>query len=399
MDVMQASRGGSTKIAISLSGGGVRSMLFCLGALRAVLQALERANSGRDLTGPEDALNRLTDVASVSGGSIASAYAFARLAPVLPAVTTEQFDSVVIKPAYTMVTTRSIMWSFWQFKIVVAVVVALLAVAGGLLVPSPLGLVIGIPVALFLCLTVFVTKYFTKGFGLRREAIYGLMLALLAGAAMFGTAYGAREAGLALYGRVGGVLLALLLVIFVIRLRGWALEQGMIAAMFPASTFRHGTTGSTPRLADIKSSARLVITATDLNAGQAIFLKPDGIQSSKWGIAQPGNLTLVRSARSSATFPGVFPALFLPRLQWVKHDRPNTNVPTRVALVDGGLYDNMGPKWLIEHTDHDTYLIVVNASGNLPPQYSGFDTYGNSTSCPAIRASSTTHPPRHAGDG
>ncbi len=130
-----------------------------------------------------------------------------------------------------------------------------------------------------------------------------------------------------------------------------------------------------PKLSDIKSQARLAITATDLTLGQAIYLTPDDIISGH-GKADPGDFSIIRAARASATFPGVFPALFLPHLDFCRNDVLNENAPKRIALLDGGVYDNMGTEWLIRHTRWGARLVVVNASSNLAPKFSGFDSFG-----------------------
>ncbi len=216
---------GCTSYALSLSGGGVRSMLFCLGALRAVVQAVENTNLSR--TDPKT-FDRITDIASVSGGSIAMAFTFSRLDPTDPTLTTRQFDADVLQPAYDMLTSRSMMWSSWPFKIIVILVFALLAGAAGMLVPRPLVGVFGVPVAVTLLLIWRTYVYFANGFGWRREVLYGFAVSVFAGGCMVASAVLAREYDFLLWHRLIAVGVLLLLFVFVVRFRGWALEQGMI---------------------------------------------------------------------------------------------------------------------------------------------------------------------------
>jgi predicted acylesterase/phospholipase RssA len=357
------------RYALSLSGGGVRSMLFCLGALRAVVEVVEKANARPDASIPATP-DRITDIASVSGGSIATAYTFSRLDPADPTLTTAQFDAEVLKPAYDMLISRSMMWSSWPFKLVVAIVVVLLAGAAGMLVTRHLVVVFGVPAAIVLLLIWRTYVYFTKGFGWRREVLYGFAISLLAGAVVTMSALIAREYNLLLWHRMIAVGGLLLLFVFTVRFRGWALEQGMIKTILKPDAPNRG-----PKLRDVKSQAKLAITATDLTLGQAIYLTPGGIISGH-GTADPGDFSLIRAARASATFPGVFPALFLPHLEFCRRGVLNENVPRQIALVDGGLYDNMGTEWLITHTDCEAQLVVVNASSNLAQKFTGFGSFG-----------------------
>lgn len=110
------------KIAVSLSGGGVRALLFGLGALRAVLAACER--QGHDLQ----------VLAGVSGGAIGAAYAASRLD--LSQASVAEYNARVLRPAVATITHHSMMFGRWYFPVVVGVA-GLLALCGiGLLVAA-----------------------------------------------------------------------------------------------------------------------------------------------------------------------------------------------------------------------------------------------------------------------
>jgi predicted acylesterase/phospholipase RssA len=341
--------GKSTGIAVSLSGGGVRAMLFGLGALRAVVQAAQ----GGD---------KITTVATVSGGSIGAAFAFARLRPTGFNLSADEYDEKVLGPAYRAITTRSMMWGVWPFWVVVAIVSLLLACVVGFLTPHSLAAEIGVPLVTGGLLALALLRYFTKDFGLRREALQGLVLAMAFGLVVAGVAF----ADAALWLRGAGSVVALAAALLIARLRGSALEYGMQKALFSA---RDGVIA--PLLRDVGFDTRLAITATNLNSGEALYLMPDRIQSWAWGKADTGDLRLVTAARASATFPGVFPALLLPHREFTEGNL-ELKPPARLALVDGGLYDNMGTEWLIGHTSFKDYLVVVNASKNLQPTRGSF---------------------------
>ena len=351
------------EVAICLSGGGVRAMLFGLGALRAVIAGI-------------GAERRLTTLAAVSGGSIGVAFAAHRLDPADTSL--EDFDQNVLRPAFTAVTRRSLMWSARSFWAVVLALVVLLGAVVGCLLPlctlGPARLVW--PVGAGLMATVGVCL------GWRR--LRGRAVVLAVAFAIAATAVGIAVCSLDLPSparagvRVGGALVALALALWVFSLRGAAIERGMRAVLFAGR--------SSPALSDLADRRlRLVFTATDLSSGEAAFLTPEGIESGRWGTATAAGIPLVRAVRASATFPFVFPALRLPVRQF--SGGLAAAARRRLPLVDGGVYDNMGTEWLlsqrrlpggqrVDRIPAGTYKIIVNASRNLPPTESSFAAFG-----------------------
>jgi predicted acylesterase/phospholipase RssA len=282
------------EVALALSGGGVRAMLFGLGALRAVVRA-----SGDD--------RKLTVLAGVSGGAVGAAYAASRLD--IGNTTLETYDTEVLRPVLQTVTTRSIM---------------------------------------------FATGHVTA-------IIVGVILALFGAVVV-----GAFGLGLPGYARILVVLALLLVAILIAGWRGIAIEASMRSVLFPAN----------PGLQEVDGQAHLVLQATDLGSGEATYLTSRGVRSWRWGDADARDLRLVRAARAAATFPGVFPALHLGPFAFSSGADPKP--PKRVALVDGGVYDNMGSEWLLSETRtlRAAYKIVVNASANLSTVRGGFGVIG-----------------------
>lgn len=336
-------------VAVALSGGGVRAMLYGLGALRAVVAGI---TATRDLT----------VLASVSGGSLAAAFAFARLDVADPAVTPDRYDADVLGPGYRTVAARSLMWGTFHAWLILGAVMIVSALVAGFALGASGWAKIVVPVAAGLGWTALAVFYFRR----RRETVYAVLLALVAAAAGFGAA--AWDIGAWL--RLLAIVVVLALAVAVLSLRGAAIERGMRAALFPAAQFPEP-----PLLQNVKTAATLVLTATDLASGGDLYMTPGGIESGRWGSAPAGKLTLVRATRGSASFPGILPPLRLPSLTFSRNGRPTPNAPRRPALADGGVYDNLGSEWLLSHTPVDAYLIVVNASRNLAPQRSRFNLF------------------------
>jgi len=339
----EAEGSGQRTVGVALSGGGVRAMLYGLGALRAVVAGL----------GPAW---RLTDLASVSGGSIGAAYALPHLEPPNLAA----YDRNVLEPAIRTMTNRSLMWCTPRVWGVLALLMLLSGLAAGLALGGTRiwGAVLPAVAAAWLFAD---DRYFDPR---RRHAFYAAVLALVAG----GFALIGSSADLSGWWRAGGTLATLVAVVIVFGWRGAAIEHGMMRALFPAQQ----------TLAAVPRAPRLALTATNLDSGEPLYLTPDALISWRWGTAAPGALPLVRAVRASATFPGVFPALHLPHLIFSGKER----APDRLALVDGGVYDNMGTEWFLGRRRDGTrrwqgdYLVVVNASRNLPPVRGGFGAFG-----------------------
>lgn len=342
-ETARADAGPLSGAEVALSGGGVRALLYGLGALRAVVAGVERGA-------------RLTALAGVSGGGIGAAYAAGRLD--LATATTASYDAEVLRPAFQTITQRSLMWGTWHLWAVLAGVLLLVtsgaAFALGWIEPWPV-----VPAALAVVLVLLVLAVFPRP----RERLIGIVVILPAAGAALAICRMDLHAGV----RLAVVAVAMALAVVVFGWRGAAIERGMRAALFPTN----------PPLTAVQGRTRLVLIATDLGSGEATYLTPGGVISWRWGRASARSIPLVRAARATATFPGAFPALHLGGLRF-EHGRGPA--PKRLALVDGGVYDNMGTEWYLrqgpERARRDVYTVVVNASRNLAPRTGGFGTFG-----------------------
>ena len=148
------------------------------------------------------------------------------------------------------------------------------------------------------------------------------------------------------------------------RVTGWAFA----AKLFPD--------GRNTRLAGVKRELDHVICATDLHAGEHVYFAPTFVYAYRFGLGGPSKLRLHAPVQASAAFPGAFPARWTWRARFDFHKAGESehHTPPFLALVDGGVYDNMADEWaqsLAKRPGSSSYrkakvLIVVNASRGLP---------------------------------
>ena len=143
----------------------------------------------------------------------------------------------------------------------------------------------------------------------------------------------------------------------ILSFRGLAIERSMRDVLF----------GHDQPITDVDSGTHLVLQTTDLTSGEATYLTSRGVSSYRWGEAPGAGPSLVRAARSAATFPVVFGPV---RMRSPAFTGGHEKAPGHLWFVDGGIYDNMGSEWLLneKRTDKGVYMIVVNASRNLVTQ-------------------------------
>lgn len=169
------------------------------------------------------------------------------------------------------------------------------------------------------------------------------------------------------------VVLGLLLATWLVSLRGRA-----CAFAFDRTLFRPG--GRSTRLAAIQGDIDHVFCATDLHAGEHVYFSRDFVCSYRFGHGVPGDVRLSTVVQASAAFPGAFPATWLPtaRHQFQAGAQPEAATTRRMALVDGGVYDNMADQWAsgmearvarglppgVEFRQAEE-LVVVNSSAGL----------------------------------
>lgn len=205
----------------------------------------------------------------------------------------------------------------------------------------------------------------------RRSIMFGawqFWLVALASVSLLVATVALAVHGLGLPAFLRGVLAALAFVLFLVIFgaRGWAIEQGLRRVLFPKRQ----------TLRDVDGPVQLVLQTTDLNSGEATYLTSRKVSSKRWGEDAGTTVELVRAVRATATFPIVLPALQLSGLRLL--GGLEKRAPKRLALVDGGVYDNMGSEWLLnpDRTADDVYKIVVNASRNLQAHTARFSVPG-----------------------
>lgn len=139
---------------------------------------------------------------------------------------------------------------------------------------------------------------------------------------------------------VAPCVLGLLLATWLLSLRGKA-----CALAFDRTLFR--PEGRSTRLGEIHGGLDHVFCATDLHAGEHVYFARDFVCSYRFGHGVPGDVRLSTAVQASAAFPGAFPASWLPtrRHNFRGGAQPEAANVRRMALVDGGVYDNMADQW------------------------------------------------------
>jgi predicted acylesterase/phospholipase RssA len=162
--------------------------------------------------------------------------------------------------------------------------------------------------------------------------------------------------------------------------------RGVVCGRAFASTL-FGPAGAPTRLDALgRRPIDHVICATDLHAGEHVYFSGRFVCAYRFGWGHPGDLPLHVAVQASAALPGAFPPRWLPTgrhgFQDAKDPDPTVTPPgrnaKRLALVDGGVYDNMGDQWPLgvaarnqrwaKHRpglQEPDEVVVVNASAGL----------------------------------
>ena len=121
------------------------------------------------------------------------------------------------------------------------------------------------------------------------------------------------------------------------------------------------------RLIALPADPRFVFCAANLQTGVSFELSARSIGDYVLGYAEPGSFTLAEAVAASSSFPFAFP----PLVRTVDPDAFVGGDPKavatgfrpgpRIALTDGGVYDNMGlePAW-------KTHAVVLVSDGGTP---------------------------------
>jgi predicted acylesterase/phospholipase RssA len=169
--------------------------------------------------------------------------------------------------------------------------------------------------------------------------------------------------------RLTGFLIAFLAWSELLRQRGRVCGRAFAETVFQ-------TEGERALLAGIQRSIDHVFCATDLHAGEHVYFSGSFVCAYEFGWGVPGDLPLDAAVQASAALPGAFPVRWLPT---ARHGfKAGRHQAARMALTDGGVYDNMADQWpqevakrkdrwsgLADDLKEPTELIVVNASAPL----------------------------------
>ena len=125
-------------------------------------------------------------------------------------------------------------------------------------------------------------------------------------------------------------------------------------------------------VADLPAGVQVILTATDLVSGRAFRVSRDFVGGWEFGyVTTPPTLTLGTAIAASTAVPFLFPPVHL-RTEGLGL---KSAVPAKLALVDGGVYDNLGLEWFQgwdrgrpEEARPVDFIIAVDASAPLLPR-------------------------------
>lgn len=205
-------------------------------------------------------------------------------------------------------------------------------------------------------------------FGAPLAKAYVIALAVAAIGAVGGPWFLPLSLGL----RVAIFLLAILALAWLASLRGRICAKAFASTLFTVD-------GRPDRLDSICDELDHVFCATDLHAGEHVYFSQSRVVSFRFGTGIPGDIELSTVVQASAAFPGAFPVSWQPtaRHEFSKPKQAEAAKAKSMALVDGGVYDNMADQWARPRDDLPPWLadepgprsadelIVVNASAGL----------------------------------
>jgi len=144
-----------------------------------------------------------------------------------------------------------------------------------------------------------------------------------------------------LAGRWIGFAVLLIVVALLIQARGLVCARAFARTLY-------SPTGAPTKLAQCYHELDHVICATELHAGENVYFAPRFVCSYRLGLGTPGDLDLHVAVQCSAALPGAFPPRWLPTdRHGFSAGRDDGATASRMALVDGGVYDNMADQWAL----------------------------------------------------
>lgn len=149
------------------------------------------------------------------------------------------------------------------------------------------------------------------------------------------------------------------------RLRGDRRGRGAVLGDVLGELYR------TPTIAELPRGVQTIFNSTDLGTGRGFRMSRDFIGGYGFGYPPPpADLALGTAVAASAALPFVFAPVSFPT-----EGLGLKGAPAVLALVDGGVYDNLGLEWFQGWDESRRppeavaadFLIVANASGPLLP--------------------------------
>lgn len=154
-------------------------------------------------------------------------------------------------------------------------------------------------------------------------------------------------------------------------------QRGVICRGALQATLLKDAAGSPTLLKDVaKDDCDHVICATEIHVGEHVYFSGRFVYSARLGCGTPDGLTLAHAVQASAAFPGGFMPTYLDAAPLKFQGGSQTT--DQLALLDGGLYDNMADQWqfgLSDRKQRENFagqaaqecheLIVVNACTNM----------------------------------
>lgn len=154
-----------------------------------------------------------------------------------------------------------------------------------------------------------------------------------------------------------------------LQLRGWICGRAFAATLYRVN-------GRKARLSELGSTLDHVLCATEMHVGEHVYFSDRFVCSYELGWGTPGDLALHAAVQASADLPGAFP------IRWMTTRRFGFQQGQRtsrvMALMDGGVYDNMADQWLqgvasrkqrwkglADGLREPEELIIINASAPL----------------------------------
>jgi hypothetical protein len=152
-------------------------------------------------------------------------------------------------------------------------------------------------------------------------------------------------------------VLAAVVALIAIYARSWVADRVFRRLLFSS------TTGPI-LLKDIKHAVIHVLCATEIQSAEHAYLSAKFCASYAYGVSTgAGWLPLSTAVQASACLPGAFPARSL------SSDRLGfRHCASRMVLVDGGVYDNMGDQWAVGHAKRLERLPALAHLVGLPPE-------------------------------